>query len=152
MTAATTTTGINSSSNRRADKALDLMKGVVRNPDDGSSFSVHSQTSDKAYQVSILGGNIFVCTCPDFEYRGNVCKHIHAVKLSIEEGKAAETNNDDDQIHKLAADLASIAEDYFAVYGDGSTVPLRQDEEAQKLRAGRSAIDHCTVREVRHKG
>jgi hypothetical protein len=50
-----------------------------------SSFAVRSQTSDKTYEVRLLGADDrYVCTCPDFEYRQiDACKHIHAIKLWI---------------------------------------------------------------------
>jgi transposase-like protein len=48
------------------------------------SFSVPSQTRDNFfYEVKLLE-TVWVCTCPDFEYRKiDFCKHIHAVKLYI---------------------------------------------------------------------
>jgi putative transposase len=56
-------------------------KSITENAD--GSFAVPSQTSDKTYEVRLLG-DTFVCTCPDFEYRQiDACKHIHAVKLWI---------------------------------------------------------------------
>jgi hypothetical protein len=56
-------------------------KSITENAD--GSFVVPSQTSDKTYEVRLLGDR-FVCTCPDFEYREiDACKHIHAVKLWI---------------------------------------------------------------------
>lgn len=56
-------------------------KSIVGNAD--GSFAVPSQTSDRTYEVTLLGDR-FVCTCPDYEYRKiDACKHIHAVKLWI---------------------------------------------------------------------
>lgn len=56
-------------------------KSILENAD--GSFAVPSKTSDKTYEVRLLGDR-FVCTCPDFEYRQiDACKHIHAVKLWI---------------------------------------------------------------------
>jgi transposase-like protein len=56
-------------------------KSIVENAD--GSFTVPSQTSDKTYEIRLLGDR-YVCTCPDFEYRNiDVCKHIHAIKLWI---------------------------------------------------------------------
>lgn len=56
-------------------------KSILENED--GALTVLSQTSDKTYEVTLLGDR-FVCTCPDFEYRKiDACKHIHAVKLWI---------------------------------------------------------------------
>ncbi|MDQ3947689.1 MAG: SWIM zinc finger family protein [Thermoproteota archaeon] len=56
-------------------------KSIVENAD--GSFAVPSQTSDRTYEVTLLGDR-FVCTCPDYEYQKiDACKHIHAVKLWI---------------------------------------------------------------------
>jgi transposase-like protein len=72
-------------SDARMTRGLALLqnngKSILENAD--GSFAVPSQTSDKTYEVRILGDR-FVCTCPDFEYRQiDACKHIHAVKLWI---------------------------------------------------------------------
>jgi hypothetical protein len=75
----------NKESKPRMTRGLALLqnngKSILENRDD--SFAVSSQTSDKTYEVRLLGDR-FVCTCPDFEYRKiDACKHIHAVKLWI---------------------------------------------------------------------
>ncbi len=58
-------------------------KSIKENTD--GSFTVPSQTSDRTYEVRLLGADErYVCRCPDFEYRQiDACKHIHAVKLWI---------------------------------------------------------------------
>ena len=54
---------------------------IVEN-DDGS-FRCPSQTSDKVYEVRLIGER-WVCTCPDFENRQvDACKHIFAVRIQI---------------------------------------------------------------------
>jgi predicted nucleic acid-binding Zn finger protein len=35
------------------------------------------------YEVRICTDGAFVCTCPDFLYRGNECKHIKKVKMQL---------------------------------------------------------------------
>lgn len=56
---------------------------IVKNSDE--NFIVHSQTfTDKQYEVQVLE-SIWVCSCPDFEYRKiECCKHIYGVKLWLE--------------------------------------------------------------------
>lgn len=58
-------------------------KSITENAD--GSFAVPSQTSDKTYEVRLLGaGDRYVCTCPHFEFHQiDACKHIHTVKLWI---------------------------------------------------------------------
>src|SRR5215212_10915613 len=81
----TTTTA---ASDLRMDKAIALSKQVTVEYENENEnvllFKVPSQTnSGKTYEVSLLGGKTYVCTCPDFEYRYEVdtCKHIKAVQL-----------------------------------------------------------------------
>lgn len=56
---------------------------TIRENEDGS-FAIPSQTSaNTVYEVRLLE-SIWVCTCPDFEFREvEACKHIHAVKFWI---------------------------------------------------------------------
>ncbi|MFL6524427.1 MAG: DDE-type integrase/transposase/recombinase [Nitrososphaera sp.] len=75
----------NTDSDARMTRGLELLqsngKSIIENAD--GSFSVPSQTSDKTYEVTLLGDRYF-CTCPDFEYRKiDACKHIHCVKIWI---------------------------------------------------------------------
>ena len=48
---------------------------------DETSYKVHSQNSDREYDVvqSEFG---WICSCPDYEYRGLKCKHIWGVEIS----------------------------------------------------------------------
>ena len=50
---------------------------------DERSYNVKSQSSDNEYAV-ILGESSWLCSCPDFMFRGVTCKHIHAVEISFE--------------------------------------------------------------------
>ena len=51
---------------------------------DESTFVVPSQSrSNKAHIVECR----FVCTCEDYRYRGNKCKHIIAVELAQKDGR-----------------------------------------------------------------
>jgi transposase len=45
-------------------------------------FTVPSQTSVGTYKVVYVAGT-FVCTCPDFELTGQMCKHCYAVEFVI---------------------------------------------------------------------
>jgi DNA-directed RNA polymerase subunit RPC12/RpoP len=53
-----------------------------------NNYIVKSQTlSAKQYTVELLE-NVWVCSCPDFEYRKiENCKHIYAVQLFIDANK-----------------------------------------------------------------
>jgi putative transposase len=61
-----------------------------------NKFEIPSQTNDNKYLVT-LHGEDWRCTCPDYEYRHSVCKHIHAVllwqKLSSKLQETHETKN-----------------------------------------------------------
>jgi predicted nucleic acid-binding Zn finger protein len=35
------------------------------------------------YEVRICSDGSFVCTCPDFQFRGGPCKHIKKVKVQL---------------------------------------------------------------------
>jgi transposase-like protein len=67
------------------ERGLLISKGgfIVKNNE--NSFTVHSQTfANKQYLVEVLE-SIWVCNCPDFEYRKiEYCKHIYGVKLWLE--------------------------------------------------------------------
>jgi hypothetical protein len=54
---------------------------MITEQDDGS-FAVPSQTSGTlVYEVKLIE-SVWVCSCPDFEYREiEYCKHIFAVKF-----------------------------------------------------------------------
>jgi transposase-like protein/predicted nucleic acid-binding Zn finger protein len=75
----------NHASQARMKRGLELLesngKQITENSD--GSFQVPSQTSSKLYEVRLIGQN-YVCTCPDFEFRGvESCKHIFAVRMMI---------------------------------------------------------------------
>ncbi len=66
----------------RADRgeAIARTEGQVRRVDD-SSYRVHSQFGDWEYQVNETETG-WVCSCPDFGYRQEKCKHVFAVEFS----------------------------------------------------------------------
>jgi transposase-like protein len=69
---------------RKNNGEIILQQGnIIANGD--NSYIVKSQTFvGKQYTIELLE-NVWVCSCPDFEYRKiESCKHIHAVKLFIE--------------------------------------------------------------------
>lgn len=45
-------------------------------------YIVNSQSGNGSYTVNLntIG---FICSCPDHQYRGIKCKHIHAVEFSF---------------------------------------------------------------------
>ena len=63
----------------RAHTMIDNQVGIKQTDD--STYIVPSQTEKgKAYQVVNIGEE-WDCECPDFYWRGLICKHIYAVKL-----------------------------------------------------------------------
>src|ERR1700691_1521908 len=48
---------------------------------DAHAYKVRSQTRDTAYDVQ-SGELGWLCSCPDFGFRGMKCKHIFAVEIS----------------------------------------------------------------------
>ena len=67
---------------RREERAQTIINShaEIRQTND-STYIVPSQTEKgKAYQVVNVGEE-WDCECPDFYWRGLICKHIYAVKL-----------------------------------------------------------------------
>jgi transposase-like protein len=46
-------------------------------------FKVASQSSERMYDVTKKRTGAWLCTCPDFEYRNVICKHIWAVQIKL---------------------------------------------------------------------
>lgn len=46
------------------------------------TWRVKSQSGNKSYLV-IKDGSEWRCECPDHQFRGVICKHIHAVMLKL---------------------------------------------------------------------
>ena len=67
----------------REQRGLELAKAanISRN---GKGWCVPSQTNGRRYNVS-LDGESPRCTCPDYQYRGERCKHIHAVEYTLKQ-------------------------------------------------------------------
>lgn len=61
---------------RRVDKAADSV-GKVK-PLERGMFEVSSQSSKEVYVVDLWGGS---CTCADWQFRAQQCKHQIAAKL-----------------------------------------------------------------------
>lgn len=73
----------NGQSEIRMKRGLEILerRNITENED--GSFAVPSQTSNRTYEVRLIGES-WVCTCPDFEFRGvESCKHIYAVRMMI---------------------------------------------------------------------
>ena len=67
---------------RRENRGVEMVANDVEVKQvDEAIYLVPSQTvKGKAYQV-VNVGEVWECECPDFYYRGLICKHIHAVRL-----------------------------------------------------------------------
>jgi hypothetical protein len=63
---------------KRVDKAVDLVDRVKPLEDVPGMFQVKSSKSDEVYVVDLKGGS---CTCPDWQFRAQQCKHQIAAKL-----------------------------------------------------------------------
>jgi hypothetical protein len=72
-------------SDMRMKRGLEILQTKTITENVEGSFSVPSPThsSGIVYEIRLIN-TIWVCTCPDFEYREiQCCKHIEAVKLWI---------------------------------------------------------------------
>src|SRR4051794_5546289 len=78
------TSSIANTSETRMTRGLELLeKGAKVAESNDGSFAVPSLTRDIVYDVRLVE-SIWVCTCPDFEYRHvECCKHIYAVRFWI---------------------------------------------------------------------
>jgi len=68
-----------SSMHKRLDKAADLVERVKPLEDVPGMFAVPSQSSKEVYVVDLRGQT---CTCPDWQFRAQQCKHQIAAKLA----------------------------------------------------------------------
>jgi transposase-like protein len=57
-----------------------ISKGIRPEALNQDTYLMPSQSSNEKYQV-IRTENYWTCTCPDYKFRREVCKHIHAVKF-----------------------------------------------------------------------
>jgi len=65
------------SARKRMPKAMELIDKVKHL--EGGMFEVPSQSSKEIYVVDLLGGS---CTCADWQFRGQQCKHQLAARLA----------------------------------------------------------------------
>ena len=68
--------------NARKQKGEQLAKTVQIEKKGLDKWIVPSQTGSGAYTVNREGEN-FKCSCPDFQNRGEACKHIYAVEIKV---------------------------------------------------------------------
>lgn len=68
--------------NARKQKGEQIAKTVQIQKKGLDKWIVPSQTGSGAYTVNRLGEN-FKCSCPDFQNRGQACKHIYAVEIKV---------------------------------------------------------------------
>ena len=71
----------NETSNGRQQRGLELA-ATKRITKAGTTWVVPSQSSNSRYTVS-RGATGYRCTCPDFELRGETCKHGYAVEFFL---------------------------------------------------------------------
>ena len=68
--------------NTRKQKGEQIANTVQIQKQGLDKWFVPSQTGSGAYTVNRLGEN-FKCSCPDFQNRGQACKHIYAVEIKV---------------------------------------------------------------------
>ena len=68
--------------NARKLKGEQIAKTVQREKKGLDKWIVPSQTGSGAYTVNREGEG-FKCSCPDFQNRGQTCKHIYAVEIKV---------------------------------------------------------------------
>lgn len=75
---------LNNNLEARMKRGLELLeKGTNISENQDGSFAVPSLTSASVYEVRLIE-RVWVCTCPDFEYREvDCCKHVYAVRFWV---------------------------------------------------------------------
>ena len=72
-------------------------QGNVKKVND-HSFKVKSQSGNGTYEVKATP-NGMTCTCPDFVYRGGMCKHIQATRYYLEIEKDTPQGTVTEKVH-----------------------------------------------------
>jgi len=72
---------MNTNHRQEQGQIIAQIKNAVKRIND-VTYIVHSQSGNGSYTVNLnkIG---FICSCPDHQYRGVKCKHIHAVEFSF---------------------------------------------------------------------
>ncbi len=72
---------MNANHRQEQGKAIASIKNAVKRIND-VTYIVNSQSGSGSYTINLnkIG---FICSCPDHQYRGIKCKHIHAVEFSF---------------------------------------------------------------------
>ncbi|MBI2184126.1 MAG: DDE-type integrase/transposase/recombinase [Thaumarchaeota archaeon] len=73
----------NNPSGTRMTRAISILENNSITESKDGSFTVPSQSnSELSYRVELLRDK-WVCSCPDFQFRGVICKHCYAVQFQI---------------------------------------------------------------------
>jgi putative transposase len=84
----------NNNSEMRMKRGMEVCEASRITEQADGSFSVPSQTHHYVIYEVRLFQTVWVCTCPDFEYRKiECCKHIYAVKFWIATNTYLQNNN-----------------------------------------------------------
>src|SRR3954464_4557895 len=67
----------------RQERGLQIAS-LLKITHDGDAWIVPSQSGNGRYKVRLVP-DAPTCTCPDFEVRGNRCKHIYAAEQAVRE-------------------------------------------------------------------
>jgi len=66
----------------RSERAVEMEARVFKVGE--ALYLVHSKNSDSYYNVDL---NELECECPDYEYRGEICKHQRKAAIADENGE-----------------------------------------------------------------
>jgi transposase-like protein len=70
--------------NQRLQRGQEIAKANQIRRIDSNTYVVRSQSSSNNEYYDVLSTELgWICSCPDHMYRGDTCKHIHAVEISL---------------------------------------------------------------------
>ncbi|MGZ4929194.1 MAG: IS6 family transposase, partial [Halobacteriota archaeon] len=98
---------------------------------DNRTFAIHSQTSDKQYTV-LHKYNAWYCDCPDYLYRKQECKHIHAVRF-WQEFKQTLANEQAQELDAVEAEVIAQAINEFSCVYCGSVEVIKHGTRTTKV-------------------
>lgn len=74
---------MNKQTNKRLIKGVEYF--LTENPS-GFQVTCNSNLTDRfhrSYQVNVRDGRVINCSCPQWYYRGGICKHMKAVQNEL---------------------------------------------------------------------
>ena len=86
-----TATHINKSRHTNRKKSGKHLRNTVKRIND-TIYQVKSITKDETYRI-VKTPQGWVCSCPDYTYRGVKCKHMYAVEYRLNGRKTSEVKD-----------------------------------------------------------